>query len=99
MKCIYYPGCSQKASSISYEKSFLAIAKKLGIEVIELEDWNCCGTTVTISVNEILSMTFSARNLALAEPTKLPLVAPCPSCYISLSKANKLFKEKSLLSE
>jgi heterodisulfide reductase subunit B2 len=95
MKCLYYPGCSQKASSISYEKSFLAIAKKLGIEIIELEDWNCCGTTVTISVNEILAMTLSARNLAIAEPLDLPLVAPCPSCYITLSKVNKLFKDKS----
>lgn len=95
MKCIYYPGCSQKASSISYEKSFLAIAKKLGIEITEIDDWNCCGTTVAISVNEILSLTLSARNLAIAEKENLPLVAPCPSCYISLNKVNKHFKEKS----
>ena len=95
MKCIYYPGCSQKASSISYEKSFLAIAKILGIDVIELDDWNCCGTTVTVSVNEILSLTLSARNLAIAEPTKLPVVAPCPSCYSTLNKVNKHFKENS----
>jgi len=97
MKCLYYPGCSQKASSISYEKSFLTIARALGIEIIELDDWNCCGTTVTISVNEILSHTLSARNLAIAEPYNLPVVAPCPSCYISLNKVNKLYKEKSFL--
>jgi heterodisulfide reductase subunit B2 len=95
MKCIYYPGCSQKASSISYEKSFLAIAKILGVEVIELDDWNCCGTTVTVSVNEILSLTLSARNLAIAEPNSLPVVAPCPSCYSTLNKVNKHFKENS----
>lgn len=99
MKCIYYPGCSQKASSISYEKSFLAIAKTLGIEIIELEDWNCCGTTVAISLNKILSLTLSARNLALAEPLNLPVVAPCPSCYISLSKVNKLFKENDSVTQ
>jgi heterodisulfide reductase subunit B len=99
MKCLYYPGCSQKASSISYERSFLAIAKALGVEIIELEDWNCCGTTVTISVNEILSYTLSARNLAIAEAQDLPLVAPCPSCYISLNKVNKLYKERSILVE
>lgn len=99
MKCIYYPGCSQKASSISYEKSFLAIAKILGIEITELEDWNCCGTTVTISVNEILSLTLSARNLALAEAAGLPVVAPCPSCYSTLSKVNKVFKENFSMAE
>jgi heterodisulfide reductase subunit B2 len=97
MKILYYPGCSQKASSISYEKSFLAIAKKLGVEIVELDDWNCCGTTVTISVNEILSLTLSARNLALAEKHNLPVVAPCPSCYISLNKVNKVFKENPKL--
>ena len=97
MKCLYYPGCSQKASSISYEKSFLAISKALGVEIVELDDWNCCGTTVAISVNEILSLTLASRNLAIAEPLGLPLVAPCPSCYVTLNKINKLFKEKSPL--
>lgn len=95
MKCIYYPGCSQKASSVSYEKSFLAICKSLGVEIVELDDWNCCGTTVAISVNEILSLTLSARNLAIAEPLGLPVVAPCPSCYATLNKVNKQFKEKT----
>lgn len=99
MKCIYYPGCSQKASSISYDKSFLAIAKVLGVELIELDDWNCCGTTVTISVNEILALTLSARNLALAEPHNLPVVAPCPSCYITLNKVNKVFHENFSMAE
>lgn len=99
MKCLYYPGCSQKASSVAYEKSFLAIAKALGVEIMEIDDWNCCGTTVTISVNEVLSHTLSARNLALAEEQGLPVVAPCPSCYISLNKVNKLYKERSMLVE
>lgn len=99
MKCIYYPGCSQKASSIPYEKSFLATAKVLGVEITELNDWNCCGTTVTISVNEILALTLSARNLAIAEPLGLPVVAPCPSCYSTLSKVNKVFKENFIMAE
>lgn len=95
MKCIYYPGCSQKASSISYDKSFLAVAKALDVDVTELNDWNCCGTTVSVSMNEILSLTLSARNLALAEPSNLPVVATCPSCYGTLNKVNKHFKENS----
>jgi len=95
MKYIYYPGCSQKASSVSYEKSFLAISKILGVEIIELDDWNCCGTTVSVSLNEILSLTLSARNLAIAEPHKLPVIAPCPSCYITLNKVNKHFKDNT----
>ncbi|MFH2096322.1 MAG: CoB--CoM heterodisulfide reductase iron-sulfur subunit B family protein [Bacteroidota bacterium] len=92
MKCLYFPGCSQKASSISYEKSFLAICRQLGVELVELNDWNCCGATVAISVNEVVAMTLAARNLALVNDNELPVVAPCPSCYISLNKVNKVFK-------
>lgn len=95
MKCIYYPGCSQKASSISYEKSFLKISRELGIEMIELDDWNCCGTTVAVSLNELLALTIAARNLAIAEPLKLPVVAICPSCYTAHAKVNNKYKEKN----
>ncbi len=67
MNYLYYPGCSQKATARSYEESLLAICPKLGIELTEVEDWNCCGTTTVISVNKVLSLSLSARNLALAE--------------------------------
>ena len=67
----------------------------MGVEITEIDDWNCCGTTVAISVNEILALTLPARNLALAEPLGLPVVAPCPSCYVTLNKVNKHFKENS----
>jgi len=93
MKCLYYPGCSQKSTSLSYERSFLAIARFLNIEVEELEDWNCCGTTAIISLNKHLACSVAARNLALAESRNLPLVTPCPSCYISLHRVNLIFQK------
>lgn len=95
MKCIYYPGCSQKASSVSYERSFLSVCRIMEIEVTEIQDWNCCGATVALSQNELLSLTLPARNLALAAPLNLPVVAPCPSCYVSLKRVNKAFKENN----
>lgn len=98
MKCLYYPGCSQKSTSISYEKSLLAIAPHLGLEIKELEDWNCCGTTAVISLNKQLSCSMTARNLALAEPYNLPLITPCPSCYISFQRVNHIFQKDSALS-
>lgn len=93
MKFAYFPGCSQKATSRAYEESLLAVCGKLGIELDELHDWNCCGTTTVISVNKVLSLALAARNLALAEPTGLTLVTPCPSCWLSLDRANKVLKE------
>ena len=97
MKYIYYPGCSQKSSAISYERSFLGACHILGIELMELEDWNCCGTTIAISVNKMLSSILGARNLGLAYPHNLPLVTPCPSCYVSLKRVLKESKEDGIL--
>ncbi len=93
MKYLYYPGCSQKGTSRSYEKSLLAVLSKLGIEFEELDDWNCCGTTTVISVNKVLSLALAARNLALAKPRGLHLITPCPSCWLSLTKANAVLKQ------
>ncbi len=98
MKYLYYPGCSQKSSAIPYDKSLLAICSRLGIELVELDNWNCCGATIAISINKLLSSFLAARNLALAKPSNLPLVTPCPSCYISLKRIIQIIKENDLLS-
>jgi len=85
-KYAYYPGCSIKGSAKQYEESLFAICKPLGIELQELPDWNCCGATMYVSVDEKISFALSARNLAMAEETGMDLVAPCSACYVVLKK-------------
>ena len=99
MRYLYYPGCSQKSSSISYDRSFLAVCQVLGIELQELLDWNCCGATIAISVNRMVSLFLAARNLGLANQARLPLVTPCPSCYVAMKRVQKLCQENKLISE
>jgi len=65
----------------------------LDIELIELDDWNCCGSTPYSSIDELVSFCLSARNLALAEKRGLDLVTPCSSCYVSLNRTNSYLKE------
>jgi heterodisulfide reductase subunit B2 len=89
----YYPGCSAKATGASYEESLLSVARTLGIDLEEIDDWNCCGATAYFSVREKLAMAISARNLALAEQQGKDIVAPCSACYLGLAKANKYLKE------
>ncbi len=96
MKCIYYPGCSGQATAKNYNISFQEICKKLAIELVELDDWNCCGTTAAISINKTVALSLSARNLALASnlnTSGLPIITPCPSCSLSLMKVNKVIAE------
>jgi heterodisulfide reductase subunit B2 len=99
MKYLYFPGCSMKGTSRGYEESVIAVFSKLGITLEELPDWNCCGSTSVIAVNKVLAMVLAARNLALAEPSGLQLLTPCPSCWLELTKANNVIKEGGKLAE
>ena len=89
----YFPGCSAEATAIGLGLSVQAIAKPLDMELIELEDWTCCGSTPYGSLDELESICVAARNLALAEKTGLDLVTPCSSCFITLYQADIKLKD------
>ncbi|MFC2003057.1 CoB--CoM heterodisulfide reductase iron-sulfur subunit B family protein [Chloroflexota bacterium] len=95
----YYPGCSSEATAIGLELSNQAIAKPLDIELIEVEDWNCCGSTPYGSLDKPESVLVAARNLALVEKTGLDLVTPCSSCFLTLYGANLQLRENPRLME
>jgi len=67
----YYPGCSLESLAKDYQLSTLEVARTLGLEMKEIEDWNCCGATAYFPVDELLAYTLVARNLAIAEKTGL----------------------------
>ncbi len=96
MKYLYFPGCSLKSTGKPYEESLLAVFSTLGISLEELKDWNCCGATAYMAINEVKAFALSARNLALAEKqgggNGIPhLVTPCSACYcLSLKTQNYL---------
>ncbi|MDY6837624.1 MAG: CoB--CoM heterodisulfide reductase iron-sulfur subunit B family protein [Thermodesulfobacteriota bacterium] len=94
MKVSYYPGCSLESSARDYQESIDGVCKRLGIELVELEDWNCCGATAAHSLNHRASIELPARNLVIAEKAGNDLVAPCPMCFNRLKAA-----EKALLRE
>lgn len=90
----YFPGCSSSdGGSKAYGKSTKMVAAALDIELKELEDSNCCGSTPFASIDELGSHVCSARNLALAQKKGLDLVTPCSSCYVILNRTNSALKE------
>jgi heterodisulfide reductase subunit B len=90
----YFPGCSSsEGGAKAYGWSSQAVAKVLEMTLVELEDWNCCGSTPYSSFDELTSLALSARNLALAEKKGNDLVTPCSSCYVMLSRTNTYLKE------
>lgn len=93
MKYAYYPGCSLKGTGRAYEESLLAVFQLLGVELEELPDWNCCGATSYMSVDELSSYALAARNLALAEREHKDIIAPCAACYLVLNKTQHYMQD------
>ena len=95
-----YPGCSLKGSSREYTESVLAVANACGIELIEIEDWNCCGATAAHNLNKELSLALPARILSLAEKQGMKeIVVPCAACYSRLTVTKHEIKDHPELNE
>jgi heterodisulfide reductase subunit B len=95
----YYPGCSLETLAASYHLSAVEAATALGVELKEVEDWNCCGATPYSHIDEFLAQSLSARNLAIAEKDHLDVVAPCSGCFKNLYHANAHLKADPDLAE
>jgi heterodisulfide reductase subunit B len=83
----YYPGCSLEGTSKEYDRSTRLVCQALGVELQELEDWNCCGASSGHHVSALLNVAVPARNLLIAEKAGLPVTVPCPACYLRLKEA------------
>lgn len=99
MKYSYFPGCSLKGLGRAYEESLLPVMKHLGVEVRELEDWNCCGATAYMAIDEVKACVLAARNLALAEQRGNQLLVPCAACYLVLNKTKHYFHDSPAMRE
>lgn len=93
MRYAYYPGCSLEAGSAAYDVSVRAIMEKVGLQLDELDDWNCCGATEYFTQDELVATSVIARNLALVDKEHDQLVAPCAACYLNLKKVDILMCE------
>jgi heterodisulfide reductase subunit B len=85
----YYPGCSLEGTGREYHESAEAMCKALDVDLKELEDWSCCGSSSAHASSELLSVALPARNLEIADKVGLDLVVPCAACYQRLKTAEK----------
>lgn len=98
-KYAYFPGCSVEKMALSYHLSAIETTRQLGVELEEIEDWNCCGATAYFHIDELLAYTLCARNLAMAERENVDLVAPCSGCYKNMYFTNTHLKADPDLAE
>jgi len=95
-KFTYYPGCSSQGSAAHLDKSLRAVAPRLGIELQELDDWNCCGASVgQIGGGYLPNTALTGRNLANAEKqaSSQDILTGCAACYLNTHGGNEKIKE------
>jgi heterodisulfide reductase subunit B len=96
MKFALFLGCNISARLTQYASSSRAVLGKLGVDLVDVDEFNCCGYPIRYLHFRPFLLS-SARNLALAERLNLPLLTLCKCCYGSLRKANYLIKENTSL--
>ncbi|MBN2066674.1 MAG: CoB--CoM heterodisulfide reductase iron-sulfur subunit B family protein [Candidatus Thermoplasmatota archaeon] len=97
-KYALYPGCVMSTEQYAYELSLRAVLPKLDIELVDLNGFSCCGEPLK-SVNQMLTLALSARNLAIAEKEKLDVFAPCPVCHLAFSECKKIVDSDPAMNE
>ncbi len=83
LKYALYTGCTARESTPELLKSTMAIADKLGIELVLLDEASCCGASHLQDFDDMLSLTLNARNLCYAEKLGLTMVTICNTCQLN----------------
>ena len=96
MEFALFLGCTIPARLNQYESSSRAVLEKLGVGLVDIREFNCCGYPLR-NIDFKVFLFSSARNLALAEKKNLPVMTLCKCCYGSLKKADYLIKENASL--
>ncbi len=100
MKVSYYPGCSLESTGKNYDHSTRAVCDALGVELQEVPDWVCCGSSAGLKMNRLLSTALSGVNRAALEKQEASeVVAPCPFCYRRLASAQEEMQHDPKLKE
>ena len=100
MKYAYFPGCSLGSSAYDYHLSLKFVAKTLGIDLVEVKDWVCCGASSAHSTSHLLSVALPVLSLSHAEQDGFEkLIAPCLACLSRFKAANVELEHDPVLRE
>lgn len=94
MSVLYFPGCTLKNKAANFDQSFVSSMVALGVDMKELDRWNCCGTVFSMASDDLMSQLAPIRNLLRAEQQGAEvLLAPCSMCYNTLARAKQFIAQ------
>jgi len=92
LKIPYYPGCTLSTVAKSFDASAKDSATKMGFEIADLKQWNCCGATFPLTPDNIMGLAAPAKVLANAEKEGETLTTLCSVCYNVLKRTNTVLR-------
>jgi heterodisulfide reductase subunit B len=84
---VFYPGCSLEGTAKDFHRSTLAVVAKVGLDLPEIKDWICCGSTAAHNTDPLLADALPARSLQAARGRTVAVA--CAACYSRLKTANR----------
>ncbi|MEQ8201313.1 MAG: CoB--CoM heterodisulfide reductase iron-sulfur subunit B family protein [Syntrophomonadaceae bacterium] len=97
IRTAYYPGCSLHSMAHEYDRSTRLVCQRLGVDLAEVQDWNCCGATAAHSLDHQLAIGLGSRNLAIVDAMGFKqVITPCAGCFSRLKTASRELQEKSM---
>jgi len=94
MKIHFYPGCTLKTKAKNLENAAIQSMQTLGIEMAEIERWNCCGAVYSLADDDLIHQVAPVRDLIrVKEQGGDRLLTLCSMCYNTLARANLLMRQ------
>ena len=88
MKVSYFPGCTLNTMGKGFDNAVRAFAAAVGLELAELPEWNCCGATYPLIIDNMLELAAPAHILVAARNEGSTLTTACTTCYNVLKRTN-----------
>jgi len=88
MKVSYFPGCTLNTTGKGFDNAVRASTAAVGLELVELPDWNCCGATYPLIVDNMLELAAPAHVLVAARDEGSTVTTACTTCYNVLKRTN-----------
>jgi len=96
----YFPGCNLKTNAKGFEETAIAVSKKLDAELVEMPNWNCCGTVHTLTSDNIMKriapirvLSRSRKHIKTLEESQNQVVTLCSMCNSTLKIVNNEVKK------
>ncbi len=95
MRISYFPGCTLNTTGKGFDNAVRASLAAVGVDLVELPTWNCCGATFPLIVDNMLELAAPAHVLVAARDAGLNgmVTTACTTCYNVLKRTNHFIRQ------